>query len=331
MLAVLGTGSWGCALAAVAASVSSDPVLLWGRDSKVVEEIRQRSINSKYLPDVCIPRNIETTTDIEYVLTKAEDILLAIPSNGIAEVLATVKKYISPKHRISWSTKGLAPGNFTFIHEYVVDTFGANISYAIISGPSFAIDVALGKPTAVAIAANNNEFAMELAKYFHTDNFRVYLNDDVIGVQFGGVIKNILAVACGIIDGLDLGPNAKSALITRGLAEGVRLAEKLGAKSYTLYGLSGIGDIILSCTDDKSRNRRFGLMLGAGATATEARDKIGQAVEAVYNLEHLLELSQQHNVKLPIAEQISLVLQKRITPLEAMHHLMTRPLREEFI
>jgi len=298
--------------------------LIWGRETLVLDEIANQHSNHKYLPGVSLPSNLIACDNIAQLLQQAEDLLIAVPSKAFCAMLNLLKPYITPKHRIVWATKGLEPESGRFLHNVVLDDFGPDQKYAILSGPSFATEVARQLPTAVTIATANEDFAKDLLNYFHGDNFRVYLSTDIIGVQVGGVVKNILAVAAGLSDGLGFGANARAALITRGIAEMMRFGLTLGARAETLQGLAGIGDIILTCTDNQSRNRRFGLALAQGKDIDTAQAEIGQVVEAPSNTAEICRIASAHNIEMPIAEQLLQVLLQQITPQQAAYNLISR-------
>lgn len=329
MIGVCGAGSWGTALAAALARNTSDKILLWGREADTLREISAQHTNSRYLPGIKLPANISPCPNIEILLANVNDVLIVVPSKAFVEVLRQLKPYLKPHHRIVWATKGLEPQRGRFLHEVVIEELGPNLKFAILAGPSFATEVAKQLPTAVTIAANDTAFARDLLKYFHSDTFRVYLSGDVVGVQVGGVIKNILAVAAGLSDGLGFGANARAALITRGLAEMTRFGVALGAKVETLQGLAGVGDVILTCTDNQSRNRRFGLALAHGKNIEQAQLEIGQIVEAVHNAAEVCKIAIGKNIELPIAEQVNKIFTQEITPQQAVQNLITRKPADE--
>lgn len=329
MIAVFGSGSWGTALAAALARNNKSVITIWGRDLEVLEQIKTKNINQKYLPNVSLPENLTAEQNLEAILQKNSDILIAIPSKGFVEFIHKIKPYLTKEHRIVWATKGLEPSTGRMLHEVIESELGIKQVYAILSGPSFALEVAKNLPTAVTIATKNRTFGNDLINYFHCDTFRVYLSDDIVGVQLGGAIKNILAVAAGLSDGLGFGANARAALITRGLAEMMRLGNAMNAKIETLQGLAGVGDVILTCTDDKSRNRRFGLSLAKGVTSNSAQKQVGQVVEAAHNVAELCKLAAENDIELPIAEQVYLVLKEKISPQQAAENLVARKPRDE--
>lgn len=324
MIGVCGAGSWGTALASVLARNTKDDIQIWGREASVLREISSQHTNSKYLPNIELPSNIQGCEDLAELVQTNDDLLLVVPSKAFVEILRAIKPHLHSKHRIIWATKGLEPNRGRFLHEVLQEELGSNICYAVLAGPSFATEVAKQLPTAVTIATHNADFGRDLLMYFHTETFRVYLSTDVIGAQVGGVMKNILAVAAGVSDGLGFGANARAALITRGVAEMMRFGISLGARMETLQGLAGVGDVILSCTDNQSRNRRLGLELAAGANIEDAQKKIGQIVEAVHNAAEICRLASEKQIELPIATQVNKVFKNEITPQQAVQNLISR-------
>jgi len=326
-IAVLGAGSWGTALAIVLAR-KGQVVKLWDQDQSLLAEIARDRQNQRYIPGVDLPDNILVCRDVNQLFENTQDILMVVPSHAFSKALQGIKPFLTQQHRIVWATKGLDP-NGEFLHHVAERELGMDRPYAMLSGPSFAKEVAIGLPTAVMIASKNNQFKQDLVTRFHYGPFRVYTTDDLVGVQFSAVVKNVLAVAVGISDGIELGANARAALITRGLAEMMRLGEALGAKRDTLMGLAGCGDVILTCTDNQSRNRRFGLALAKGLNQEQALLEIGQVVEAVYNVEQLYRLAQKQGIDLPIAEQVFKIMKEGISPREALDSLLSRPPKSE--
>lgn len=325
MMGIIGTGSFGTALACVLANNNpTNNIFIYGKDEQQLQAIKQHRVNNYYLPDVVLPQNLVAAFDLETLVAKVLDILIVVPSANFTEVMHSLKPLITKKHRIVWATKGLDAASQKFLHQIVEDVLGKSQQYAIISGPSFAREVALGLPTAVAVAANNDDFAKDVIKYFHSKNFRVYASNDIIGVQLGGIIKNIFAVACGIADGLGLGANARAAIITRGLAEMLRLGKVLGAKEKTLIGLAGCGDMVLTCTDDQSRNRRLGLAIGKGKSVEVAQKEIGQALESLSNCVAINNLARTYNIELPIAQEVEAILTNKTEARLALERLMAR-------
>lgn len=325
-LAVLGAGSWGTALAINLASVGHE-VLLWTRSDQQAKAMQQSKSNERYLPGVTFSSTLTVTSSLNQALGFANTILLAIPSIAFKTILEQIKsQYVS--QRFICAIKGFDDqGNF--LHDTFHQVLGPNVIFAMLGGPSFAKEVAMGLPTAITIASKDLPFAQELAGLFSHQVMRAYTSTDIIGVQIGGAIKNVLAIAAGISDGLGYGANARAALITRGLAEMMRIGEKLGAKSETLMGLAGVGDLVLTCTDDKSRNRRFGLLLGKGLPQEQALKEIKQVVEGMLTAKHIHHLAAQYQVEMPIIEQVYQVLFCQRSAEQAVKNLLARPIKEE--
>jgi glycerol-3-phosphate dehydrogenase (NAD(P)+) len=319
-IAVLGAGAWGTALAQVLAN-NGHRVNIWDVDEPLLNEINELGRNTKYLPDLKLSKLIHAKSDLKETLADTNRIVLAIPSHAFNKVLERIEPLLTEQHGLIAATKGIEPESGKFLHQVAEHILKNPIPYAVLSGPSFAKEVALGLPTAVTIASAVPSFAMEVARYFHNDVFATYTTEDVIGVQLGAVVKNVLAVAVGISDGLNFGSNARAALLTRGLAEMRLLGDTLGARQNTLMGLSGFGDVILTCTDNQSRNRRFGLALAEGLSETEALKKIGHAVEAVYNIEQLCQLAKRHGILLPVSEQVFNIIKHGVDPRAALKSL----------
>lgn len=322
-IAVLGAGSWGTALA-LHLSRLHQPVHLWTINQEHGKQLQTEHVNNRYLPNHPFPETLKPTSDLKTALNDVNDILIAVPSVGFRNTLMLLKPFLKPGMRIAWATKGLDENTGQLLHEVISELFGDDYPTAILSGPSFASEVALQQPTAVVIASQNKAFAKDLLTRFNTPLFRIYLSTDIPGVEIGGAVKNVLAIATGISDGMGFGANARCALITRGLAEMMRLGNKLGAQPDTLTGLAGLGDLILTCTDDKSRNRRFGLALGQGKKASDAEKDIGQVVEGKRNAELITHLAHQHKIEMPITEAVWEILQEKKTPQQALQDLLTR-------
>lgn len=323
-IAILGAGSWGTAVA-IHLAQAGHRVSLWGHDPQHVALMTEKKTNARYLPDIDFPKTLEPTAHFEQY-TEADYIIIAVPSHAFATIITKIKKV---PLGLTWLTKGIDPQSHQLLSNLVSQTFGSTFPLAIISGPSFAKEVAHFLPTAVTLASNDSEYQKEIRELLHHNNLRVYLTDDLIGVQICGAIKNVLAIGCGISDGLGYGANAKAALITRGLAEMERLGLALGARAETFLGLAGVGDLVLTCTDDQSRNRRFGLLLGRNISITEAEKQIGQVVEGKYNASQVCFIAKQHHVEMPICEQINALLQGKISPKQVVQNLMSRPPKEE--
>jgi len=324
-IAILGAGSWGTAVA-IHLSQVGHRVLLWGHCPQQVTRMAEQGCNTRYLPGIKFPPTLIPTTNIAQCLREAQQHIIAVPSHAFAEVLNQIP---TPPKGLAWLTKGVDPQSHKLLSELVAERFGNTFPVAIISGPSFAKEVANFLPTALTLAGNNLPYQKEIHQLLHHDNIRVYLSDDLIGVQLCGAVKNILAIACGISDGLGYGANAKAALITRGLAEMSRLGLCLNARQDTFIGLAGVGDLVLTCTDDQSRNRRFGLLLGKGVSITEAEKQIGQVVEGKHNAAQICAIALQNQIEMPICEQVNALLAGTIDAKEAVYNLMSRPAREE--
>jgi glycerol-3-phosphate dehydrogenase (NAD(P)+) len=328
-IAVLGCGSWGTALA-IHLARNDQQVLLWGHDATEVAELQTAHCNLRYLPSIVLPETLQVTHDLQTVFKQADDILIVVPSHAFRATLQKMKPLITKHTRIAWATKGLDPQSHQLLHIITNEVLG-EIPNAALSGPSFAKEVAQGLPTAVTVASQNSAFAKDLINYFHSKTFRVYSSVDIAGVQLGGAMKNVLAIAVGIADGLKFGANARAALITRGLAEMIRLGLALGAQRETLMGLAGMGDLVLTCTDDQSRNRRFGLAIGKGNNSQAAEKNIGQVVEGIRTAKEIFHLAKQYKVETPICEQVYRILYENVTPQTAVTALLSREQREEGI
>lgn len=324
-IAVLGAGSWGTALA-IHLARNKQKIYLWGRDAAQIEAMQKQRCNKRYLPENLFPENLHTEKNLSTVLTNCTDVLIAIPSHAFRATLQSLKNYL-PK-RLILATKGIAPETHQLLHEVVAEILG-DIPTAILAGPSFAKEVAKGLPTAITIASKSPDFIQDLIAYFHSKTFRVYSSTDIIGVEISGAMKNVLAIAVGIADGMGFGANARSALITRGLAEMVRLGTILGGKPETFMGLAGMGDLVLTCTDNQSRNRRFGIALGQGKSVAEAKQEIGQVIEGLQTVIEIQHLSQSKQVELPICEQVFKVLTTGLSVKTAVDNILTREPKTE--
>jgi glycerol-3-phosphate dehydrogenase (NAD(P)+) len=327
-LAVLGAGSFGTALAIHLARRGSD-TLLWGRDAVAMQAIEDRRENSRYLPDIPLPAHLHATADLAAAVAGAEDILIATPSSALADTVAAVAPLLKPAQGIVCACKGLEPGSGRLAHEVIAAGLGRPHPVAILSGPTFAKELAIGLPTAVTIASFDQAFAEKTALAFHGDGFRAYPSDDVIGVEIGGAAKNVMAIGVGIADGLGLGANTRAGFITRSLNELMRLGVAAGARAETFMGLAGLGDLVLTCTDNQSRNRRFGLLLAEGKTPDEARAVIGQVVEGAKAAPEVLRFAARLGVEVPIIQVIAGVIAGELKPVEAVMALAQRPLRAE--
>ena len=318
-IAVLGAGAWGSALAILLARNGS-PVRLWDHDPKPLEKMQAE----RCFLDVALPDNLLIETQLEKAVHDVRDICLVIPSYAFEKVLTCLKSLVPNDVRFVWGTKGLNPDNGEFFHHTIAHVFSDHTPVAALSGPSFAKEVVMGLPTAVSLAGNNADFLNDLVRRFHGKNFRVYINSDLIGVQLCGVVKNVMAIAVGISDGMGFGANTRCALITRGLAELSRLVVALGGKRETMMSLAGVGDLVLTSTDNQSRNRRFGLAIGQGKTAENALKEIGQSVEGYYNAKQLFQLGQKNKVSMPISEQVYKILYEHREPKTVLSELLDR-------
>lgn len=327
-LLILGAGSWGTALALVLYS-NGVPVRLWGHNLKQVELLNTLHENPAYLPGISLPDDMLISNDLDALLQGVTDVLIVVPSVAFLETLLRLKSLRPQGLRIAWGTKGLDPQSHLMLHEVVAKYYGADTSVAVLSGPSFAKEVAQSLPTAVSLAGNDDAFNQSLIERLHSASFRVYLNADLVGVELCGVVKNALAIVVGISDGMGFGVNARSALITRGLAEMSRLCLAVGGQAQTLMSLAGVGDLILTCTDDQSRNRRFGLALAKSHDVKRAINDIGQAIEGYSNAKQLHQLAYQHHVDMPIVECLYRVLYEGANVKEQALLLMGRNSRDE--
>lgn len=328
-ITVIGAGSYGTALA-IALSRNGFPTILWGRNKAEMEQMATQRQNSRFLPGVTFPDALQLESDLNTAIKAARDILLVVPSHVFAEVLQQIKPFLLSTHRIIWASKGLEHESGRLLHQVAEEIIGKHYPLAVLSGPTFAKELAAGLPTAIVLSSSNTKFAQELQERIHcSKHFRVYLNSDMIGVQLGGAIKNVIAIGAGVSDGIGYGANARTALITRGLAEISRLGASLGAEPQTFMGMAGLGDLVLTCTDDQSRNRRFGMMIGKGYSVEQAMQEIGQVVEGYYNTQEAYRLAQQQQVEMPIVEQIYQMLFCGLTATEAARNLLAREKKSE--
>lgn len=271
-IAVFGAGSWGTALGMHLARRGHE-TRLWDIDADHARRLQSSRCNERYLPGIALPDKLEVSADLDAVCETASGFLIVTPSHAFAETLARLRDRLSPETGLAWASKGFEPGTARLLHEVAEEVLSPEIPLALITGPSFAREVALNLPTAVTVAASQPDFGARWAELLHGDNFRAYYTADLVGAELGGALKNVLAVACGIADGLGLGHNTRAALITRGLAEMMRLGKALGADPLTLTGLAGVGDLVLTCTGDLSRNRQLGMALARGLGVEEADRK----------------------------------------------------------
>jgi len=327
-VAVLGAGSWGTALAAVLAR-NGVPTTLWGRDASALEAMRATHRNARYLPEMELPEALNYEADLHAAVRRAQVLLIVTPSHAFAELIDCIAADVAPGAGVAWATKGFDPASGRFLHEIVAERLPA-VPAAIVTGPSFAREVAQGLPTAVTVHSTVEVFAHTVAQLLHSTHFRAYTGSDVVGAELGGAMKNVLAVATGVADGMQLGFNARAGLITRGLNEMLRLGAVIGARAETLMGLAGLGDLVLTCTGDLSRNRRLGLALGRGTSLDDAVAQIGQVVESIETVDTVMRLANKHGIELPISRGVQRVLHEEITPTEGMRELLARERKPEY-
>ncbi len=327
-IAVLGAGSWGTALA-IQLCRAGGSVTLWGHEAELMANISAARCNERYLPGVPLPKQLSLDADLGSALQNVQDVLVVVPSHAFRAVLTQLQPLLKNDARLAWATKGLESGSGKLLHEVAEEVLGKDIATAVVSGPTFACEVAEGLPTAVTVASTDIVFAADMAARLHSKTFRAYTNDDVAGVEVGGAVKNVLAIAAGIADGLGYGANARTALITRGLAEMMRLGETLHGQRETFMGLAGLGDLVLTCTDDQSRNRRLGLALGQGKFLEEALAAIDQVVEGVQTAREVHDLALSQGVDMPITEQVYAVLYEARKPKDAVQALLNRDQKAE--
>lgn len=331
-IAILGAGSWGTGLSVVLAnSRRSHDIVLWVREPAIAECIKTSRANVTYLPGVAIPACVASTTDLGEALSRAHIVIGVVPSAHAREVFTQALPHVSPEAIIVSATKGLEPATHLRTSQLLEQVFSIRFipQLAVLSGPSFAFEAALGQPTAVVLAAHDHSIAAFLQEEFAGPTFRLYTNDDVLGVELAGAMKNVMAIAAGACQGLGFGANTLAALITRGLAEMTRLAVPLGARPETLGGLAGLGDLVLTCTGTLSRNRYVGFELGKGRSLNEILSGMTMIAEGVGTAAALLALGREHHVELPITEQVNAILQQWKSPAEAIRDIMDRPLKRE--
>jgi len=328
--AVLGAGSWGTALASLLAG-KGYAVTAWDKDGGVLEDIAKRHRNERYLPGVELPAGLHATSDIQKALEGAELVVMAVPSHAVRQVTIEAKRHVHAGTPIVCVAKGIELETLMTMSEVMEDVLPVQLHpyLAVLSGPSFAKEVAKGLPTAVTVAARWERIARQVQDAFHTRTFRPYTSGDVVGCEIGGCVKNVVAIAAGISDGLGFGANALAALIPRGLAEISRLAVRKGANPLTLSGLAGLGDLVLTCSSDLSRNRTVGRGLAQGKTADEIQKELGQVAEGVRNAKSARELARRLGVEMPITETIYRVLYEGLPPRDAVTTMMMRETKPE--
>lgn len=329
--AVIGAGAWGTALALLLAGKAEGEVRLWTWLEPHAQRMRDEGTNAEFLPGFALGPNLKVTSDLEYALTDAEVVLMAVPSDVFRQTLQRAAPHLAQGALLVSATKGIEQGTLMLMNEVIADVLGdaAGRRAGVLSGPSFAKEVAAGAPTNVLIAAHDPEAALALQQHFATARFRVYSSDDPVGAEVGGALKNVIAIAAGACDGLGFGYNTRAALITRGLAELSRLAVAKQANPLTLAGLAGMGDLVLTCTGELSRNRTVGFELGKGKQLDAVLSGLGHVAEGVKTARSTYELAQRLGVELPICFEVYRVLYEAKAPLQAVEDVLNRPLKRE--
>ncbi|MFA6379161.1 MAG: NAD(P)H-dependent glycerol-3-phosphate dehydrogenase [Candidatus Omnitrophota bacterium] len=326
-IAVIGDGGWGTTLA-IHLCEKGFSVKLWGAFPDYVKRVQKTRNNTKFLPDIKIPKRIQLTSNLKEAISQSDLIVLATPSQYIRSVLLEIKKCPYAKKSFLSVIKGIDNTKLIRISQLIHATLG-NVPLAILSGPTIAGEVALKIPSTAVIACHNPIFAKKLQEIFNSQSFRIYTNSDMIGVELGGSIKNIIAIACGVCDGLGFGSNTKSAILCRGLAEMARLGEALGAQKHTFFGLSGLGDLATTCFSPQSRNRQVGEALGKGKTIKQILASRETVAEGVPTVKAVYKLSRKHRINMPITTEVFRIIYKKKNPRDAVKDLMTRKLKSE--
>jgi glycerol-3-phosphate dehydrogenase (NAD(P)+) len=326
-MTVIGAGSWGTALAILLAR-EGHPTQLWGRDPAQLEAMRHARRNQRYLPEAAFPEALQVAETLAQALKEARDALIAVPSHAFRATLLEIQPHLGSETRIAWATKGFEIASGKLPHQVAREILGARPG-AVLSGPTFAEEVGAGLPTAMTIASADEHFAKELAVSMSGPSFRAYTQTDIMGVEVGGAVKNVIAIGSGIADGMGFGANTRVALIARGLAEMMRLGVKLGALRETFMGLAGLGDLVLTCTDNQSRNRRFGIALGRGELPSTAQNSIHQVIEGVPAARAVYEVAERLKVDMPICREIYRIIYENKPARAAVHALMGREVRSE--
>jgi glycerol-3-phosphate dehydrogenase (NAD(P)+) len=332
-ITVFGAGSYGTALA-ICLARNGHETLLWGRDAHQVDDMVSARENAKYLAGCPFPNSLSATSNLRLAIQASDNILVVVPSHAFGDMLKQIRTVLdesaNPNVKIAWATKGLDPQSGDLLQNVARNILGEDVALAVLSGPTFAKEMAAGLPTAISLSSTDDDFAATLSNLLHCEKcFRVYPNKDFIGVQLGGAVKNVIAIGAGIADGIGFGANARTALITRGLAEMTRLGIALNADPATFMGMAGLGDLVLTCTDNQSRNRRFGLALGKGIDVEQAITDIGQVVEGYRNTKEVHTLAQRMNVEMPIVEQVYQVLYQGKAATLAAADLLSRDQTQE--
>lgn len=327
-IVVLGAGSWGTALA-IQFARSGSRTVLWGRAEDNPAELARARRNEQYLPGIEFPSALVIEPDLARAVASGEDLVLVVPSSALRAVLQQLKPLLGPRCRVAWASKGFELSTGKLPHQVAREVLGSKIPIAVLSGPTFAREVGEGLPTALAVASPDADFALELAKRLSTGNFRAYTQSDIVGVEIGGAVKNVIAIATGASDGIGYGSNSRVFLITRGLAEMMRLGVALGAKQETLMGLAGLGDLVLTCTDDQSRNRRFGRALASGKPIDQAIAEIGQVVEGYHAAKAVRVVAKKLGVEMPICEHVYRVLYEGMSIPSVVESMLKREVTPE--
>jgi len=328
-IAILGSGSWGTALA-IQFARAGKPTRLWGRDEAQLAQMRNARRNLRYLADADFPPLLDVSPSLDAALHGVGDVLVAIPSNGFRAFLTGLAPRLANGMRVAWATKGFERDTGLLPHQVAHEVLGSGYALAVLSGPTFAKEVGAGLPTAMVVASEDADFAMHVASDLASPEFRTYVSTDIKGVEIGGAIKNVIAIGAGLSDGLGFGANMRVALITRGLNEMMRVGVAMGAREKTFMGLAGLGDLVLTCTDDQSRNRRYGLALARGLTPDQAMREIGQVVEGYHAARVLRAVATRLNLNLPICEGICRLLFDGADAGDVVRELMRRPPEAEF-
>jgi glycerol-3-phosphate dehydrogenase (NAD(P)+) len=326
-MTVIGAGSWGTALA-IQCARAGHPTRLWGRDAALMDAMRRARRNERYLPDAPFPQTLEIVADLSAALRGARDVLIAVPSSAFRAVLLDIRPHLDDGTRLSWASKGFERRTGLLPHQVAAEILGDRPG-AVLSGPTFANEVGAGLPTAMTVASRDPEFAKELALRLSGPKFRAYMQSDIVGVEVGGAVKNVIAIGAGIADGMGFGANTRVALITRGLAEMVRLGLALGAERTTFMGLAALGDLVLTCTDDQSRNRRLGLALGHGRSLEDAQRTIGQVIEGATAASAVRLVAEREGVDMPICLEVYRIMHEARPVRDALQALMGREVRSE--
>ena len=322
-LTIIGTGIWGTALAVQFAN-HGYKVNLWGRNHALTAKMATARFNTSYLPNIKLPDKIECRQDFDVAIADGDIILLVTPTASIRQIVKRVAPLLDRHKGIAWACKGIDADSGRWIHDIVSEIVNRDLPLAAVSGPSFAYEVAMDLPTALVVACKRKSFADTLAQMLHGGKLRVYTTDDIIGVECGGALKNVIAIAAGISEGLGLGENAKAALVTRGIAEVIRFTEAMGGRTETIIGLAGIGDIVLSCSSSSSRNQNFGKMIVKYGSTQKAQEKNTKIIEGVETAKAVLKMASRQRIEMPICEKIASILSDRISAEQAVEQLLQR-------